>query len=74
MYRLSDSSQFWSNSVFFGVCGIYLLNMAYICLAYICLCKRYPCCHEVNSCFFINEKFSILIKTALKFVPEGPIR
>ena len=28
---------------------------------------------DIFSCIFVNEKFCILIKISLKFVPEGPI-
>ena len=34
-------------------------------------------CHFANSIFkhiFVNEKFCILIKVSLKFVPKGPIK
>ena len=33
-------------------------------------------CHFANDifkCIFVNEKFCILIKISLKFVPKGPI-
>ena len=28
---------------------------------------------EIFVCFFLNEKFCILIKISMKFVPKGPI-
>ena len=28
---------------------------------------------DIFSCIFVNEKFCILIKISLKFVPKGPI-
>ena len=28
---------------------------------------------DISKCIFVNEKFCILIKTSLKFVPKGPI-
>ena len=28
---------------------------------------------NIFKCIFVNEKFSILIKISLKFVPKGPI-
>ena len=33
-------------------------------------------CHftdDIFRCIFVNEKFCILVKIALKFVPKGPI-
>ena len=29
--------------------------------------------HDIFRCIFVNEKFCILIKISLKFVPQGPI-
>ena len=29
--------------------------------------------NDIFKCIFLNEKFCILIKISLKFVPEGPI-
>ena len=29
--------------------------------------------HHIFRCIFVNEKFYIVIKFALKFVPKGPI-
>ena len=28
---------------------------------------------DIFRCIFVNEKFCILIKISLKFIPEGPI-
>ena len=28
---------------------------------------------DILSCIFVNEKFCILIKISLKFIPKGPI-